>query len=114
MISITLRHDSNGARSQSRGSAWIAETSIDGSPYQARSHSSTPCALARKLVDAGIPDQPVRATQPGLAGHIEWRSLHTLATRTISESASTPIRAERWQPFSGTVLRGDVSPPDAC
>ena len=43
----------------STGSLWQAETEIDGKTYSATSRHGAPQALARVLIDAGIPDQPV-------------------------------------------------------
>src|SRR6516162_2878763 len=41
------------------GSLWEASTEIDGKLYSAASRHGAPHALARALVAAGIPDQPV-------------------------------------------------------
>ncbi len=113
MLKFVLRHDLEGARSPTRGSAWIAETFVEGAAYRARSHSSASCALARRLVEAGIADQPVRASQSGVVGFIEWPSLHAMATRTISESATLPIRSVKWREFSDAGFSEAALPSDA-
>ena len=71
-----------------RGCPWLIECTVDGTLYRARSRSGAPMALARLLVAAGIPDQPMRVTSAGLAGATLYRSIHRLAGRTIAESAT--------------------------
>jgi hypothetical protein len=70
---------------------------LDGVEHIAESRSGAPYALARVLVDIGIPDQPVETA--GADGIVQMRftSLHWMATRTIEESASTSIREGRYQ-----------------
>lgn len=75
---------------------WIAEAVIDGTPYAARSQHGAPHELARLLVTAGIPDQPMIVRSFGLAGHATYRSLHTAAKRTITENASIGPISARW------------------
>ncbi len=111
MIEISLRIDQSSALTATKGRAWIAETVIDGAQVQARSHSGASYALARKLVAAGVPDQPVRVSQDGIAGHITWPSLHKHALRTIAESATHPITGGRYTPHPGSIRGATVSPP---
>lgn len=76
-----------------RGSLWRAACTIDGLDYHADSRSGASYALARVLVAAGIADQPVRVTSDirsgtetqRLRGALDYRSLHWMATRIISE-----------------------------
>jgi hypothetical protein len=69
------------------GSAYVATF---GS-HSATSRHGAPAALARQLVEAGIPDGPVTITYDGLAGCLRYRSLHALAGFTYSEGNS-PLR----------------------
>jgi hypothetical protein len=80
----------DGTRSHT-GSAYLAVTTVDGLLYAARSRHGAPHALARVLVDAGIPDAPVEVYYRGLAGCVRYRSLHSLANYTIAESATVPV-----------------------
>jgi hypothetical protein len=82
-----------------RGSLWRASCTIDGTGYHADSRSGAAYALARVLVAAGIEDQPVRVTSDfrdgtkivRLKGHLDYRSLHRMAGRIVSEG-NQPIR----------------------
>jgi hypothetical protein len=80
------------------GSAWEAVAVVDGVPFAARSRHGSTAALARQLIDGGVPaDQPVRITFDGLAGHMTFRSLGALAGWTWTEGAG-PLRRVPWQP----------------
>lgn len=98
MIEIRLRRDEDAPRSPTKGSAWIAESTIDGQVYAARSRNGASYELARQLVAAGVPDQPVRLAEYGASGWSTCRSLHAYATRTIAESATRAIGVVKWHP----------------
>jgi hypothetical protein len=114
------------------GLAWGAVTEIDGKSYSAVSRHGAPQSLARALVAAGIPDQPVEVRSEvcvfdngaeirteELRGCISYRSLHTMAKTTFAESATAPLRRVRFeeQPEGLFVRSGDGEnafhrPPD--
>lgn len=71
---------------------------VDGTSYEARSRLNACTDLARTLVAAGIPDQSVEISQPGLAGSLTWKSLHWLATRMYVESVTVPLHMRAWKP----------------
>lgn len=73
------------------------ETVLDGQRYSARSRRGAPFALARVLVAAGIPDQPVQVTHQGLRGHLSYHSLHRMAELTIEESDRVSVRLGRYR-----------------
>ncbi len=112
LIEISLRVDQSSAPTATKGRAWIATTVLDGAQVQARSHNGASYALARQLVAAGVPDQPVRVSQDGIAGHIAWPSLHKHAGRTIAESATHPISGKRYTPHPRSIR--PVPPPQLC
>ena len=80
-----------------RGSAWVAETIVGGIAHSARSRSGAPFSLARQLIAAGVPDQPVQVYTDGIAGCITYRSLAQMAGLTIGESATVPLRQKKWE-----------------
>jgi hypothetical protein len=83
-----------------------AETVVDGQRYSARSRRGAPFALARVLVAAGVPDQPVRVTYKALRGHMSYCSPHRMAELTIGESATAPVRLDRFkEPISAPQAR---------
>jgi hypothetical protein len=80
------------------GSLWEASTEIGGKTYSAASRHGAPQALARVLLAAGIPDQPVEVRSEicvfddgktirteELKGCIRYRSLHAMARYTFQE-----------------------------
>jgi hypothetical protein len=79
-------------RTQNSAAAWLAEAEVGGRRFEAKSRHGAPNALARELVAAGIPDQPIEIRYEGLAGSMRHKSFHTLAGRTFTKSASTPVR----------------------
>jgi hypothetical protein len=84
-----------------RGSAWIAETIVNGATCSARSRSGAPFELARDLISVGAPDQPVQVYTAGIAGCITYRSLAQMAQLTIAEGAAAPIGKRKWSEFRG-------------
>jgi hypothetical protein len=89
----------------SRGRAWVAECQVDGKPYQARSKSGAPYALARALVADGVPDQPMSVVSQGLAGETRYRSLAEMAGRTVVESPREPAYLGRYAAMPESSLR---------
>lgn len=79
-----------------RGCPWVATCEIAGTSYAARSRSGAPYALARILVAAGIPDQPMSLVTQGLKGEMRFRSIHRMAGWTVAESSSTPAKLVKW------------------
>lgn len=110
MLTIS-QHVEAGSNTGSRGSAWIAEATVEGTRYEASSRSGAPFALARVLVGAGVPDQPVIVTHEGLRGHVAYRSLHRMAGLTIAESASHPVHLRKWSEFSHVSSKTDGEAP---
>jgi hypothetical protein len=80
-----------------RGSAWVAETIADGVPHSARSRSGAPFELARRLIEAGAPDQQVQVYTDGIKGCMTYRSLAKMAEMTIEESRTVPVRTAKWR-----------------
>jgi hypothetical protein len=56
-----------------------------------------PVALARVLVNAGVPDQPWQCVNDSGQRSVYGSSLHRLATRTVSEAAGH-VRWATWAP----------------
>lgn len=75
-----------------------AECEVEGRRYSARSRHGAPNQLARVLVSAGVPDQPLEVRQTGIKRGLSYRSLHELARWTYEESAMVPLRRVRWKP----------------
>jgi hypothetical protein len=91
------------------GSLWEASTEIGGKPDSATSRHGAPQALARALVAAGIPDQPVEVRSEVcvfddsaeirsevLRGCIRYRSLHAMA-KTTFEEGDRPLHRARFK-----------------
>jgi|SRR6516165_7825516 len=75
---------------------WIAETSVDGQTYTARSRHGAANELARQLVDTGIPDRPMVIHYRGRPGTMTYRSFHAAATWTHSEG-NQPLRRVKYK-----------------
>ena len=107
MITISQQIEP-GTRSREKGPFWLASTMIDGQVYTARSRNGAPNALARKLVEAGIADQPYQIMSerdPERAG-VRGRSFMALCGWTYTEGATSPLRRIKWVPLTekwGTV-----------
>lgn len=104
MIRIT-QHPPEHTRTPSNGCKWLARCTVDGVDYEASSRRGASIELARVLVAAGIPDQPVEVwDQDGAprgrqtnAPSLRWPSLHKMAGWTYKES-DQPLRRARWYP----------------
>jgi len=75
---------------------WIAEATVDGVTYAARSRHGAPNALARQLVAAGIEDRPMVIRCRGLDGTLSYRSFHT-ATKQTYEEGDRPLRRVQYR-----------------
>jgi hypothetical protein len=90
------------------GSLWEAMAEIGGKTYSATSRHGAPQALARVLVAASIPDQPVKVSSEvcvldngeirteHLRGCIRYLSLHTMA-KTTFEEGDRPLHRARFK-----------------
>jgi len=84
-------------RTQENNCRYEAEAVIDGERYSVRARRGAPFALARVLIAAGIPDQPVSVAHSSLRGAMTYRRLHRMAELTVKESAGTPVRLGRYE-----------------
>jgi hypothetical protein len=98
MITIH-QHSLENSRTAENSCTWLAETEIDGQHFEARSRRGAPHELARTLVAAGIPDQPVRVEHVGLRGHMAYPSLHRMADVTYTEGVHTLLRQVPYREF---------------
>jgi hypothetical protein len=89
---------------------------VDGQRYEVRSRSSCEAALARMLVEAGLPDQPWQTINAAGAICLRDKSIYRLAQMTVEEPDDGRLRAARFRPrlaagttcwtASGTVVGG--------
>jgi hypothetical protein len=100
VLAFTVRPD-EPTRTSENNCLYEAEAELVGKRYSARSRRGAPFALARVLVAAGVPDQPVMVTHEGLRVGITYRSLHRMAELTIEESARSPVRDVRYREYPG-------------
>ena len=83
---------------------WIAEATVEGRTYTARSRHGPANQLARQLVAAGFPDWPMVIRYRGLAGTMAYRSFYAAARWTFSEG-ERPLRRVRYrEPPKGVFL----------
>jgi hypothetical protein len=83
---------------------WIAEATVEGRTYTARSRHGAANELARQLVAAGLADQPMVIRHDGLAGTMIYRSFHAATMWTFGEG-ERPLRRVRYrQPPEGGFL----------
>jgi hypothetical protein len=104
MIKITeipLEH----TRTPNKSCRWLARCTVGGVDYEASSRRGASTELARVIIAAGVPDQPVevndlRPTRPIGATYpsTRWRSLHVMAKWTYEESDNRPLRRVPWRP----------------
>ena len=71
-----------------------AEATWQGAAFRTVSRNSACCDLARKLVDAGCPDQPWEARSSAGQRSVFGDSLHALARTTVTADG----RFVRWHP----------------
>jgi hypothetical protein len=86
-------------RTRNSSAAWLAECEVDGRRFEAKSRHGAPNELARRLVEAGVPDAPIEIHYDGLAGSMRYRSFHEAARWTFVESQSTPLRRGPFREF---------------
>jgi hypothetical protein len=98
-----------GTRTPGNSSKWLVAAEIDGRTYSASSRRGAPQELARVLVAAGIPDQPVRVLSDvcvwadgairteQLRGHMNYHSLHGMAGWTSVEGERTILGRTRYR-----------------
>jgi hypothetical protein len=85
---------------------WIAEATVDGQLFRARSRYGVPNALARQLLAARLADRPMVIRYRGLAGAMTYGSFHAAAKWTYTEGASTPVKRvpyREWKPRAPTL-----------
>ena len=106
-IVVTCRAD-EATRTPNSSCIWIAEATVEGRTYTARSRHGAPNELARRLVVAGIADRPMMIRYHGLAGAMTYPSFRAAAAWTFSEG-DRPLRRTRYReqpegvfPSSGT------------
>jgi hypothetical protein len=115
---IAHQHAAEETRTGS-GCKWLAEARVDGVLYLAQSRHGAAHALARRLVEAGIGDAPLRLFTDGLAGYSTWRSFHEMAGYTYAEGDRQPLRRVRYQRREDGVRaaaegqKQGVKPPEA-
>jgi hypothetical protein len=69
-----------------------ADAEWNGVLYTAQTAHGACAELARKLVDAGCPDQPVEVYLRGGTRSMSCKSLHGLAKTTLTEGDKTRIK----------------------
>jgi hypothetical protein len=89
-------------RTRENSCAWLAEATINGCQFEAKSRRGAPHELARALVAAGIPDQPVQVENAGRRGAMHYRSLHSMAGGTFTEGIHTLLSRAPYREFSLT------------
>jgi hypothetical protein len=89
-ITVTTWAD-EATRTANSACLWVAEVTVDGRTYTARSRHGAPNELARQLVAAGLADRPMVIHYRGRAGTMTYRSFHASATWTYSEG-DQPLR----------------------
>jgi hypothetical protein len=107
-ITVTTWPD-EATRTLNSACIWVAEATVDGRPYIARSRHGAPNELARQLVAAGLADRPIKIHYQGRAGTMTYRSFHAAAAWTYSEG-DQPLRRVRYkeQPEGLFLRSGDT------
>ena len=91
-------------RTPNSACVWIAEATIEGRTYTARSRHGAANALSRQLVVAGVVDRPMVIRYHGLAGTMTYRSFHAAAKWTFGEGERMLRRVRYRQPPEGVFL----------
>lgn len=92
-------------RHTDRGGLWKAECTVDGQHFEATSRSSAPHELARTMLWAGIPDEPMTILTKGLQGQATCASFWAMAKYTYTEGDAL-LRRVKWKPYRGAVAEG--------
>lgn len=85
-LAVRIRPEQH-ARTPEKACVWVAEATVDGIPYTARSRYGAVHELSRVLVAAAVPDAPLQVIDARLKGHLGYRSFHAAALYTIEENA---------------------------
>lgn len=119
MITITQVAD-EASRTPDRPCYYDASAIVDGVEYKARARYDVTHDIARQLVAAGVPDQPVVTIQLPQGWKVSYRSLHKKAKYTVAEGASHSVHVERWRDPVEAFARlrvnaenGGEAPPEA-
>src|ERR1700722_11311837 len=102
MIRVTMKEEP-GTTTPDNSHMFVAETEINGHLYAARSRRGASCSLARKLVEAGIADQPMSVCSEDGSEMFRWRSFHKAAENTYGESAKMPLRMGKYVDISARI-----------
>jgi hypothetical protein len=89
-IEVTCWPD-EASRTANSACAWVAEATVDGRTYIARSRHGAAEELARQLVAAGIVDRPLVIRNRVRVGTITYRSFRSAAKWTFTEG-DHPLR----------------------
>src|SRR5262249_27426161 len=84
---------------------WIAEATVEGRTYTARSRHGAPNELARRLVAGGLTDRPIIIRYAGLAGTMTYGSFHAAAKWTFNDG-DRPVRRVRYEALPEGVFPG--------
>ena len=107
MIPISIRTwPDEATRTPNSACVWIAEATVEGRTYTARSRHGPANELARQLVAAGLADRPMVIRYHGLAGAMTYRSFHSAATWTFGEGERTLRRVRYREQPEGVFLGG--------
>lgn len=96
------------SRTPDRSCYWIAECTVGGQRYAARSRHGAAYALARVLVAAGVPDAPMAV------GGIRFRSFHRAALYTLTETAGEPIRRIPYRDPASRYIKPKIEGGTGC
>lgn len=98
-----------GSATPNNSSKFRAVVEVDGIEFAAISRRGASCALARKLVAAGVPDQPMQVHDANGRLLFQWPSLHQAAGLTYAESEKTSLRSGKYVNLSDRLA--NVPPP---
>lgn len=88
-----------GTTTSENSHIFLAETEVDGQHYEGTSRRGASFVLARKLKEAGIPDQPLSVWIDGIEV-FRWGSFYEAAENTFGESAKMPLRMGKYVDIS--------------
>ena len=91
-------------RTSNSACVWIAEATVEGRTYTARSRHGPANELARQVVAAGLADRPMVIRYHGLAGTMTHRSFYAAATWTFGEGERTLRRVRYREQPEGVFL----------
>ena len=106
-ITIILDQPSQTARQTGNSRTEHASCEINGMPYHAKSRTGAVCELCRVLVVAGVEDGPWQAYRTGRLVMF-GRSVHALASRTVSEGDKRPPRFAMWRPYPEREMEAEL------